>query len=91
MDAASYNRELDHRLASEGIVDAQTFGDLLNAFGDSASSHGWVQAKLQVLRGRVLRGIAVTVHDRTSKVEIASSQAFETWVQRHFPGLERGA
>ena len=91
MDAASYNREFDHCLATEGIVDAQLFGDLLNAFGDSASSHGWVEAKVEVLRQRASRGMGVAVYESKSKIEIASLKEFEAWVRRHFPGLERGA
>jgi hypothetical protein len=91
MDAASYNRDLDQRLSVGGAVDAALFSDFLNAFNDSASSNGWLEAKVQVLRQRIARGGQVTVHERTANVELSTSEAFEGWVRRHFPGLERSA
>jgi hypothetical protein len=91
MDAASYNRALDQRLSDQGFVDAQLLGEFLGAFNDSASSHGWVRAMVQVLRSRIARGGQVTVHERTAKVELATAPDFEAWVQRHFPGLDDSA
>jgi hypothetical protein len=88
MDASWYNRALDQRLSDEGLVDAQLLGEFLNAFNDSASSHGWIVAKLQLLRRRISRGGRVTVQDRASKIELASAQDFEAWVRRNFTGLE---
>jgi hypothetical protein len=94
MDAPSFNRELDRTLSEEGIVDAQLLADLRNSFTNgSASSVGWVEAKLRVLRDRIGRGQRLTVHEPlgTDSFEIATPRVFEAWVGRFFPGLEQEA
>src|SRR5580698_5350125 len=58
MDALTYNRELDEQLSNRGIVDATLYAKLTEAYAyDTATSVGWVAAKLHILAERLKRGI----------------------------------
>ncbi len=87
-DAVAWNREMDASLASTGVVDQEVFRRFLEAHAyDAASTVGWLEAKLQVLRARLVRGGTLTVHapPHDDLVAITASDDLASWVAKYFP------
>jgi hypothetical protein len=88
MDALTYNRELDEQLSNRGIVDATLYAKLTEACAyDTATSVGWVAAKLHILAERLKRGDQLSLFEPAQQqvVPITSDREFATWAKRHFP------
>jgi hypothetical protein len=88
MDAHTHNRELDEQLSHTGIVDAALCAKLAEAYSyDSASTVGWVEAKLHVLAERLMRGDQLHLFEPAQQqpLAITSDRDFAIWAKRHFP------
>lgn len=88
MDAPAYNRELDEQLSNTGIVDAALYAKLAEAYAyDSATTVGWVAAKLHILAERLKRGDQLSLFEPTQQqpVPITADREFATWAKKHFP------
>ncbi len=90
MDAIRYNKDLDESLEKDGIVSEELYFKLLEAYRyDAASTVGWVEAKLRVLRRRLSAGQPLYLFNATTKSQavVATLEDFATWVETHFPGV----
>jgi len=90
MDAIRYNKELDESLETDGSVSEELYFKLLEAYRyDAASTVGWVEAKLKVLRQRLSTGQPLYLFNANTKCQtvVATSEKFATWVETHFPGV----
>ena len=87
-DAVAWNRAMDASLASTGVVDQEVFRRFLEAHDhDAASTAGWLEAKLQVLQARLVRGGTLTVHapPHDDLVAITAPEDLASWVAKYFP------
>jgi len=83
-----FNIKLDRRLDQTGVVNRDTFAKLREAYlHDSASTVGWVEAKLRVLAGRLQRGSPVQVFDPVTEtlMRCKALQELRDWAAVHFP------
>ena len=88
MDAQQFNREMDARLSTSGVVDKDLFFQLADAHGyDTASTVGWVEAKLRVLQVRLQTGanLDLYVPSLGHVVSVATEDSFSAWAGQHFP------
>jgi hypothetical protein len=91
MDAITYNKQLDVSLAEHGEVNQELFFKFAEAYGyGAASTVGWLEAKLSVLRCRLEKGSPLSLYDpATKKQHPASIMAeFSVWASSNFPGTE---
>jgi hypothetical protein len=88
MDAQQFNREMDARLSLSGIVDRQTFLQFSDAHSyNTASTVGWLEAKLRVLQSRIQRGegLELYVPALGEMAPVTTFDAFALWACEHFP------
>ncbi|MBB3858172.1 hypothetical protein FHY29_003622 [Xanthomonas arboricola] len=63
MDAALLNRQLDTELAADGVFSRELYLRLAEAHGyGTASTIGWVEARLRVLAKRVKSSAPLTLY-----------------------------
>ncbi|PTB24222.1 hypothetical protein C9I56_35020 [Paraburkholderia caribensis] len=87
-DAIVWNRGLDTKLKSTGVVDEELFHRFAEGYGyDAASTVGWLEAKLRVLQARLLQGDTLVVYAPADDtlVIILSSEDFAAWIAKYFP------
>ncbi len=90
MDAIRYNKELDESLEKDGNISEELYFKLLEAYRyDAASTVGWVEAKLKVLRRRLSAGQPLYLFNATTKSQtvVVTLEIYETWVETNFPGV----
>ncbi|GAB2801176.1 hypothetical protein [Dyella kyungheensis] len=89
-EAQKWNAELDAVLRSVGVVDRSFCLRLLDSYTyGTASSVGWVEAKMKVLLVRVRQGKHLSVFDlKIGKPMLAHREAeLRGWIEEYFPGL----
>ncbi|HLJ63000.1 MAG TPA: hypothetical protein VKT70_02770 [Stellaceae bacterium] len=90
-----YNTLLDHWLKNHGILDEAQVNALRTAFAfDAATSVGWAEGKLTLLRERIRGGAPVQVFDPALKKRrtITTTDQFDVYVASVFPPApHRGA
>jgi hypothetical protein len=90
MDAPTFNRRLDQKLAKTGAVDEAVFIQLRDAYTyQAATTVKWVEAKLTILAKHLSSGSQLQLYEPAEKSQhsVASKEQFAVWVQRHFPGV----
>ncbi len=90
-EAMRYNRSLDDKFASSGIVDVDDFRRLAEAWVEAgATATQWLEGKLRILRQRVQNGSSVRLFDprQGREVELVALSEFEEWRETYFPGAD---
>jgi hypothetical protein len=90
-DSRSSHAALDKALASSGVVDRELFLRFRDAYGyQSASTVGWVEGRLRVLRGRIDQGQSVElfVPESGGPMVVDAMAVFERWARTYFPDGE---
>lgn len=89
-EARTWNADVDAALQSGGVVDRSLYLQLLEAYRyDTASSVGWVEAKMKVLLDRVRRGkeLSLFVASMQEQKLIGSEEELQPWIGENFPSL----
>jgi hypothetical protein len=89
--ARRFNERLDFSLTQTGLVDSKLFLDFASVQSDpSASSVGWLRAKLLVLVARVSTGAGLSLYEPSQNTSIPVNNISElvAWANKHFPIAE---
>ncbi|MBB6572104.1 hypothetical protein FHT07_000246 [Xanthomonas arboricola] len=88
MDAALLNRQLDTKLATDCVVSRELYLRLAEAHGyGTASTIGWVEARLRVLAKRVESSAPLTLYtpQGTQLMLCQSLVELQAWASESFP------
>jgi len=87
-EARASNLALDEALRSHGEVDREFYLRLRDAYTyQTASTVGWVEARLKVLRERIDQGYSLALFMPASgeQVVVDGMALFELWAKANFP------
>jgi len=90
-ESRASNAALDKALASNGVVDRDLFFRFCDAYSyQAASTVGWVEGRLRVLRGRIDQGqsLALFVPESGGPIVVDVIGQFEQWARAYFPDAE---
>lgn len=82
------NEALDNLLRATGVVDREVFLRLKEAYDyDSASTVGWVEARLRVLASRLDSGTSLLLYDPIGggQTAVVNRSEFKQWAVVSFP------
>ena len=88
--AHEYNKKLDAYLSQAGIVDSEMFSRFNDAYGyNSASTIGWLNSKLNILRNRLSQRKSLSIYNPNLKEQFktSSTKEFNAWVNENFPQI----
>ena len=91
MDPIKHNEQLDAELLAYGVVSRELYLELADAYSyDSASTTGWVGAKLRILAKRLIAGEPVLLYspDEPEPIQCISVAALRSWASSLFPGVD---
>jgi hypothetical protein len=89
MNPQEFNQAIDMQLSTTGAVDKELFTKFVEAYRyDSASTAGWLETKLKILKNRISSGQFITlfVPGQDDPIRINKIPEFLSWIQSHFPG-----
>jgi hypothetical protein len=90
-EASASNAALDQALALNGVVDRELFLRFRDAHSyQAASTVGWVEGRLRVLRGRIDQGQSVElfVPESGGAMVVDGMAVFERWARTYFPDAD---